>query len=72
VGEVVFGRYWLIEVIGQGGMGTVHRAHDTRMQRDVAIKVLPPELRGTRLSGTVPARGLHRSAADRAAHHPHS
>ncbi len=38
------GRYELIEQIGQGGMGTVYRARDTKMQREVAIKVLRPEL----------------------------
>lgn len=36
------GQYEIIAAIGAGGMGEVYRAHDTRLQRDVAIKVLPP------------------------------
>jgi serine/threonine-protein kinase len=38
------GQYQILTRIGGGGMGTVYRAYDPRLQRQVAIKVLRPEL----------------------------
>ena len=37
------GAYQIAALIGQGGMGEVYRARDTRLNRDVAIKVLPAQ-----------------------------
>jgi eukaryotic-like serine/threonine-protein kinase len=44
VGRLIDERYRLAEVIGSGGMATVHRALDTRLDRPVAVKLLRREI----------------------------
>lgn len=64
----ILGHYRVVEKIGAGGMGVVYRAHDEQLDRDVAIKVLPP---GT-LSDENARRRFRREAMSLAKlNHPH-
>ncbi|MCK0154914.1 bifunctional serine/threonine-protein kinase/formylglycine-generating enzyme family protein [Alcanivorax sp. S6407] len=43
-GQILANRYEIKELIGQGGMGAVYRAHDKNTDREIALKLLLPSL----------------------------
>jgi len=44
VGDVIDGQYTVLGVLGSGGMGTVYRARDERLRRDVAVKLIHDDM----------------------------
>jgi tetratricopeptide (TPR) repeat protein len=62
------GPYEIVSAVGAGGMGEVYRARDTRLDREVAVKVLSPDL----TSSQAARERFQREARTIAAlHHPH-
>ena len=62
------GPYEIRAAIGAGGMGEVYRAHDTRLERDVALKVLPADALGDE---TARARLIREARLASKLNHPH-
>jgi eukaryotic-like serine/threonine-protein kinase len=64
----ILGHYRVLEQIGAGGMGVVFRAYDQRLERDVALKVLPPR---TLLDDTARSRLRSEALTLSKLNHPH-
>src|SRR5258708_12250741 len=62
------GNYDILDKLGEGGMGEVYRARDNRLNRNVAVKILPPDVAN---DPTRRARFEQEARALGALNHPH-
>ncbi|MGE0639004.1 MAG: serine/threonine protein kinase [Thermoanaerobaculia bacterium] len=69
--QVFLGRFQVVEIIGSGGMGTVFRGWDPRLQRPIALKTIHLERRGERTEdGSATGRLLAEAVAAAQINHP--
>lgn len=66
IGQTI-SHYRVLEKLGEGGMGVVYKAEDTRLRRTVALKFLPPGLLAT---DEVRRRFVHEAQASASLNHP--